>query len=507
MAFDIFGEVFQFHLNGNLKYTSQVGTILTIILFIATFSNFIINMTNMINYKDLNINSYQTSLNENDEINLENTNAILGFSLTDTNFKALSNENFKYFNFTYSIVSTQQQLGDTTKSFGNLILCEPFLGKNDYIVKTEPYLCVDLKNLTISGNYYSFYPVYYINIFVKLKNEYINSSIANSLFPLVLSIHFPFASLDLYNYSNPFSTQLGWNSYHLDLNNTSYIELSYQLKEFNTDSNFIGSSKEKKQILSSDYKFVQNYPSYDGNLSQILFYINPEKIVYFRKYKKFQDVMNNVSSFWSILLIIFKLFAMSYNRLEMRNSFIEKYINTKEVPRVNLQADENKESNEVLSNNEFTLKIIQSNKIIKKTRNKMIKVSYLDLRPSNQVKMDILTYLYLKMKYIFCNLRGNQRVSLSFDEIIVNFYESLIDVGRILTILDQFDNYKKLAMSNYQLVTLNNSKIILDLNNYDENDVFIDKNKDHLHRSFEKLKSKLKNNKLSKVDSMILNKY
>ena len=55
------------------------------------------------------------------------------------------------------------------------------------------------------------------------------------------------------------------------------------------------------------------------------------------------------------------------------------------------------------------------------------------------------------MKSIVCNLIGNQRVSLSFHEIIVKFYDSLIDAGRILTILEQFDDYKKLVMNSYQL--------------------------------------------------------
>ena len=85
---------------------------------------------------------------------------------------------------------------------------------------------------------------------------------------------------------------------------------------------------------------------------------------------------------------------MRNNRLQMRNSLIEKYIYTKEVPRVNLPADDNKESNEVQYNNEFIKKDLHfSKQIIKKRRNKNFKVFNYDLRPSYQIKMNILTAL------------------------------------------------------------------------------------------------------------------
>ena len=98
-------------------------------------------------------------------------------------------------------------------------------------------------------------------------------------------------------------------------------------------------------------------------------------------------------------------------------------------------------------------------------------------------------------------------VSISFNQIIMNFYDSLIDTGRILTILVQFEDIKKLVMSNYQRAIFNKAKIILDLNNYDKNNVHIDKNKEQFVRLFEKLKSKLKNKKLNPIDYIILNKY
>ena len=97
------------------------------------------------------------------------------------------------------------------------------------------------------------------------------------------------ASFDLYNKSNPYSMNLGFNPYSLNLNQTNNLEISSQNIEINTDSNFIESYQEKQEIISSDYKFLQNYQSSNENLATILLFLNPIKILYYRKCMKLQE--------------------------------------------------------------------------------------------------------------------------------------------------------------------------------------------------------------------------
>ena len=97
MAIDLFGQTFQLNYMCKSQFTTKFSLLMTIFLFIISLINLIINLRSMILRQNLIINYYQTALNNSDTISFNDSNAFLGFSLFDKNYKPISDDKMKYF--------------------------------------------------------------------------------------------------------------------------------------------------------------------------------------------------------------------------------------------------------------------------------------------------------------------------------------------------------------------------------------------------------------------------
>jgi hypothetical protein len=148
-------------------------------------------------------------------------------------------------------------------------------------------------------------------------------------------LYFPLLKINLQNYSNPYFIDIGKISYyfHTIPNSTNLLsfQTSLQYNEIHTDSNFIGVNNQRNDILTFNDKIeLDIFPDAKNNtLFFLRIIMNRSKILYYRKYTKLQEVLNNVSSLTNLLILIFGLLVRSYNKRMLSHLFIEKTIRFK----------------------------------------------------------------------------------------------------------------------------------------------------------------------------------
>jgi hypothetical protein len=105
--------------------------------------------------------------------------------------------------------------------------------------------------------------------------------------------------------------------------------MSYEINDVFTDSLFIGKNYVKDSNLGSNYKFTVSDTIMVPTLFELAIYLNPSKYVYYRKYMKFEDVIINVNSNLTILLLFFNLVCSYYNRTIQKHEFKKDYFKEK----------------------------------------------------------------------------------------------------------------------------------------------------------------------------------
>ena len=182
--------------------------------------------------------------------------------------------------------------------------------------------CINFNNSIAQGNVYSSNSNYFT---LKLKFDYNVYYLKNNNSPnnsnIYFNIFFPISSLDLYNFTNPYTMNTGSNFYSINLNQKKTVGLTFKIDEIPTDINYIGTSYNKDQIVSSKYKF-DNIDEID-TIFKLYLTLDPIKNIYNRSYIKFQDVINNVNSTVSIIFALFKFLLSYFNRIKLRENLIE----------------------------------------------------------------------------------------------------------------------------------------------------------------------------------------
>jgi len=105
--------------------------------------------------------------------------------------------------------------------------------------------------------------------------------------------------------------------------------MSYELNDVFTDSYFKGKNFVKDSNLASNYRFTVSDTIIYSTLFELAIFLNPIKYIYYRKYMKFEDVIINVSSYLSILLLFFNLVGSYYNKTIQKHDFIKDYFKEK----------------------------------------------------------------------------------------------------------------------------------------------------------------------------------
>ena len=510
---DLFGENLHLNLNKTYTFKSKFGGVISILLLSLGFFYAIYSLIIMFNYQTMNLNSYQTAVTSEDILVLNESNFFFAIQLVNSSGSGVISSNDPIWNYlNFSLFDYQNFAGGRNKWI-NSIPCDNLTNILNNNLLGGNHVCLNFNNVTFGGNSYNGYGFSDFKIYIDINYDSFRKNLNITDYRnLYLVLKFPLLKINLQNYSNPYFIDIGMISYYLPIipnyNNLLSFQTSLQLNEIHTDSNFIGVYNQRNDILTFNDKFeLDIYPdAHDNTLFFLRIMMNRSKILYYRKYTKLQEVLNNVSSLTNLLILIFGLLVRSYNKRMLSHLLIEKTIRFK------------KKTHEK-SNNWTKIKLPKLNIPLfplrfKQKQKKCMELAHvsIDGREAEQLDTDDYLGIYLKSICGFSNFVREDYLKIY--TLIRHAHDKSLDIARIILVLDQFKDIKDLFLRDYQKTLYDKySKIIIDVDeilipNLDETgkNLALQKMVDHEQKCLRKLKKKICKGKMNKTDLMIINK-
>ena len=491
---DLFGQPFKLNYDGNYLFKTCFSAYSSILFMIAIALYGIFNIYTMLQNTDMMLNNYQTIMSDNEELySLNNTNYFLAFRLVDSIGKDVLDHNYRFYS-TLRFESNYSS-GNYNKSL-NITRCNT-TEKNLISGSNDTIMSIDLNNSLLGGNPFSNGKKYSVSTSISLnftkfmEIAYNWSKDYYLILPLKLYIYYPTTSLNPMNFNKPFLNGIGVDQIFLaGTSNDKFYEMSTQVIEINTDSSYVGNSNNRQIAFTPNFrKFSEDrgpIPLGDGEyyIFNMNFYLDPIKTVYYRKYMKLTDVLNNLNSLSNILFMILGFFLKRYNDYKLKVDFIEKNMMHKE------DHDENI-INLILNPEEpISVNIHQQD-----SENPVGIKKKLKVRVSKRIKMENFFNLMICCRRI--------KSTRKYSDLAEKFYKEFVDARSFILLLAQLKDLKNASLPKYQKIVLNATKIIL---NPDE--MLIMKQDEILFEEcFQKLKTKIEEKNYDKIDLMLINNF
>ena len=264
---DKFGEKFSFKYNGYDKYSTRIGGLVCLIIYIIFLSNFILNLIPFIRKENYTLQFYKINSNDTEKIILKNTSIIFGIDCGNDIKTKEAYENYFEINAGFKVnnISVNKEslskLNDTIK----IKKCNSSDFKfdeelNDSInnltihnLTINDFYCLEENENEIQGIYTS--PLFtYYKITISIKNGKNFSEINDFLLQNDCKLQFYYIDyiIDIKNYKNPFKPLI--NSIFLQLNPDFYIKknvffMNYHFKTDERLFHIYQSEKDEKKEM------------------------------------------------------------------------------------------------------------------------------------------------------------------------------------------------------------------------------------------------------------------
>ena len=440
---DLFKVNFQFNIYKASLFSTRFSQTSSILFIVVSIFTFIWNFTTMFQRSIFNINSYRTNINKNEKTIFNETNSFLGFSLKKDILNGDIPKNSTILKY-IRINSYSMNLSYNNMTLINLSLinCNETFNKNFFnSFPIIPNYCVDFNNSFTLNNYFSTDDLTFFFFSIEFDREgYLretNDNLTDNILGY-LYFYYQISSINLENYTSPFNITMGYYYYPFYANMPQTNIISYDITEIHTDSSYMGKNDNIDQVLSNSYNF-QPYNGgqfQKGTIFELQFIIYPIKTLYFRRYMKFQDVINNTNSSVSIIFLVFNLLCSSFNKIKLKHKFIEENIlyqvdfSRDDIYKIDKNSGENKfgvkeediKEDDLKSDEDRGKEIIQL-KSIKVKKDSIEHYKELEIADHMAFYINLLSCIWRKPKF-----GSNNFVIKS----IYDYYESIIDVRNIL---------------------------------------------------------------------------
>ena len=228
---DLFGVNFQFTFNKKFFFKTKLSLFLSIIVIFLAFGFAIYNLIEMVNRANLKINIFQSTINTNDTLVLNESNSIIGLDFAFGKALRKDSNRSKFFNITAQ-QSSYSNFKYVTNSYINTTPCNNLLNRYNFIKnKLSDVQCLNLTNNILRGNNYGFANFSFIFLSVTFDyrqylSEYNTTTFNDSI---TLNLYFPMTAYDLNNYEKPATYELGFNEYSLELNKTNSQLITFDI--------------------------------------------------------------------------------------------------------------------------------------------------------------------------------------------------------------------------------------------------------------------------------------
>ena len=344
--FDIFGVNPTFHYKSKKKYQSAAGGMIFILIFILLLIYTYIKLKSLVNFKKMNVISYENYFNQTEGINFENYSLTFAFGFECENYeKYLKKEEFEnLFKFEIKFTNTirKNNIINREKKNINFHKCNFSDFYNDFNNYNETFFnlglnnfyCPDFKNFSIKGDFTDLNFDYYEISLISNKNDYkIYYNLLSNGF-CKFSLIFTDYIINIKNHKNPFIKNL--NQIYIQLSPVDYIkkDVFFEVQEFNSLENLFFDYE--KKFYSVKFLNEKEYVNYKGNERFnekkenfdffAKFFLRSERKteIIERKYEKIYEFFENFFSLFVNLTFIFFLLCSMLNNFFLYNSIIKK---------------------------------------------------------------------------------------------------------------------------------------------------------------------------------------
>ena len=465
---DLFKVNFQFHIFNKSLFSTRLSQVSSILFLLVSLFTFIWNLNTMFQRSTLNINSYRTNINEDDKIVFNETNSFLGFSLKKDLFNGEIPKNSTLLKYlTIRPYAVNFSINESISTNLSLMNCNQTFNKFFYnSFQVFPDYCVNFNNSLSMNNFYSTDDLKFFYFSIEFdKVGYLRETNTNSTDDILCYLYFffPISLINLNNMESPYNITMGYYSYPLYSKLPQSNLISYEITEIHTDSNFIGKNDKIDKVLSTNYNFIpfSGGQVFEGSIFEFHLFIYPIKYLYFRSYMKFQDVLNNTNSSVSFMFLVFKILCSSINNSKLKINLIKENI----LYQIKFNRDDLFKIDKNLVENQFHVieesKREDSKSVENKSKEindlKSIKIKEDSIRDYKELEIDDHSSFYMNLLSCICKkpkFENNNFIIKS----VYSYYESMIDVSKILINLHKLENLIK--TTNYSS-NLNENKILL----------------------------------------------
>jgi hypothetical protein len=487
---DYFSRPVQITFDNKEKYSTNLGKIISLIIYAITLSLILTSWNSLLNRKNP-----KTSMTNSYEVNSPLMNLSELDSVYIANF--LTNDYVPFKDSSYFTIETNlfevKRYKNGTSSFNNYPLkqvnCSIYKEKykqkgfeKDFTYNNlDRGICIDINSqeIVLGGNFIS---EYFSNFNYKLKkcvNSTDSSIICKSSSEIDEKIKGGFFNffyfdnfVDLNEYSKIFKESFINYFILLDPKASKFVDFYFKYLNISSDVGLIFESKEYTSAISFDYYKEQIATSSTDNLI-IEFYVNSSRnyLSYKRIYMKFQEFAALIGGLLKIMTFIGSIITSKFTKLEMNekifNSIFDFGLKSGTKIRKNIEFKEGV-SNLPMIINIFSSKNVidnsKSNKTIK-NKNELIKLLNIKLSVNKDQAREIKlgTLQLLKMYLCYCTKKQKEKWNtLNF---ALKKLTKYLDYLKISNTLQEYNRMKKVLFTKAQRKMLSISskpKILLE---------------------------------------------
>lgn len=352
---DIYGSSVNLNILGQRRYTTSVGGILTILTFMlfCLFSYYF--SVDLLAKSNPLVKYYKTDLSNSDILQLNFSNFLISYELVNYKGEHIDHDH-PIFNFTAS-TDRRQALPSSSINYVSRNLAIENCSKTDFTefgadyneMILKSFKCINFESVDALGSLFSSLDAEFIRFKVKYHPENFKKLSPQDqvkLSPFMIRIFY-------YTYSynpdieEPFNKRLSYSEGFVNTAFSFKLYASFFMgMSINDVDWFFQSNRSTKMLFTiDDFKMI-NFPiSIFPNDSlgfaeiyQIIIYLNEQKEMFFRSYKKVPDILANSAAIGKMFMYLFSTLSFLYNRNRVQDNLSFQFF--KYFPEVNYDTKE-----------------------------------------------------------------------------------------------------------------------------------------------------------------------
>jgi hypothetical protein len=332
---DYFGERISLRLNKQTSSKTELGGLITILLFLSLSSIWMYQSLSVFYHTNPKVSIETQYLIEREEINLNSVSMPLAFGFTNYGSIPMNLSQYMIFKVSFK-ESINSANGTVHETYLDLNYCtkENFPLMTDFhfaYYGLNSMFCIKNQNFTVKG-YWDELIMKYLSI----KTFYCNHNDCRSFEEIKNFLSQQLIYFNIYTFNNALNpqkyetpiTQHMLNLYSgIKLNFNKIVEVYIKNEVLESDDNIVFPNfmKENFTSVSYDYKDMDdNFITQDGCLMEYQIISSKNKVIYHRVYTKITEVLASIGGLMHVLMFVLRLICFVFSRMNHNVKILNK---------------------------------------------------------------------------------------------------------------------------------------------------------------------------------------